>query len=378
MSRWLSEAARSLTSTSPAAIGVGHLLDLQRPRGRRPRGCGRRSRARSSHDGRRAAERLPTSWGSTSWAQRPSHRMRRRRGTSPSAVREGCSARCGSRWRGRRYRVIPRRCSTASARSCRRRSATTRPLQDAARDGCRATPGSTTTRCSASVSTLSAAASAGAYRVLVDANQHVDRDGARRAGVGFYGRNTMLITRRHGSWVVLGRSSPRRRSSQTSPVAPGCGRCRLCIDACPTGALDEPAGARRDALPLVLDANGGGDPYDVMEARDRVYGCDICQDSLPLERGVEKRRAARRSTRRRGRRLARRLADPDDEELVDGARPAVRPGQRRTLAPPERARRRRQRRLGGGCPLVAPFLDDEDPVLSAVAGRAAGRIEERM
>src|ERR671922_1130444 len=43
----------------------------------------------------------------------------------------------------------------------------------------------------------------GAYRVLVDANQHVDREGAARAGVGFYGKNTMLITRRYGSWVVL-------------------------------------------------------------------------------------------------------------------------------------------------------------------------------
>src|ERR671914_326308 len=42
------------------------------------------------------------------------------------------------------------------------------------------------------------------YRVLVDANQHVDREGAARSGVGFYGKNTLLITRRHGSWVVLG------------------------------------------------------------------------------------------------------------------------------------------------------------------------------
>jgi len=44
----------------------------------------------------------------------------------------------------------------------------------------------------------------GSYRVLVDANQHVDREGAARAGIGFYGKNTMLITRRFGSWVVLG------------------------------------------------------------------------------------------------------------------------------------------------------------------------------
>ena len=44
----------------------------------------------------------------------------------------------------------------------------------------------------------------GSYRVLVDANHHVDRAGAERAGVGFIGKNTMLITRTHGSWVVLG------------------------------------------------------------------------------------------------------------------------------------------------------------------------------
>ncbi|MBA2384022.1 MAG: DUF1730 domain-containing protein, partial [Actinobacteria bacterium] len=44
----------------------------------------------------------------------------------------------------------------------------------------------------------------GSYRVLVDANQHVDREGAARAGIGFYGKNTLLITQRHGSWVVLG------------------------------------------------------------------------------------------------------------------------------------------------------------------------------
>src|SRR4051794_31395997 len=44
----------------------------------------------------------------------------------------------------------------------------------------------------------------GDYRVLVDSNDHVDREAAARSGVGFYGKNTMLITRRHGSWVVLG------------------------------------------------------------------------------------------------------------------------------------------------------------------------------
>src|SRR5205823_13153761 len=80
----------------------------------------------------------------------------------------------------------------------------------------------------------------GDYRVLVDSNQHVDREAAARSGVGFYGKNTMLITRRHGSWVVLGTLVTAAELEPTPPLATDCGSCRLCVDACPTGALDEP------------------------------------------------------------------------------------------------------------------------------------------
>ena len=134
----------------------------------------------------------------------------------------------------------------------------------------------------------------GAYRVLVDANQHVDRAGAERSGVGFIGKNTMLITRTHGSWVVLGTLVTDVEIEPTPPLDAGCGSCTLCIDACPTGALSE-------AEPGVLDATrclsywtqtAGEMPDDVMDALDdRVYGCDICQDVCPWNRGVEKRRA---------------------------------------------------------------------------------------
>src|SRR5204863_4634133 len=80
----------------------------------------------------------------------------------------------------------------------------------------------------------------GEYRVLVDANQHVDREAAARAGVGFYGKNTMLITRRHGSWVVLGTLVTTAEVEPSQPLELDCGSCTLCIEACPTGALDEP------------------------------------------------------------------------------------------------------------------------------------------
>jgi epoxyqueuosine reductase len=133
----------------------------------------------------------------------------------------------------------------------------------------------------------------GSYRVLVDANQHVDREGAARSGVGFYGKNTMLITRRYGSWVVLGTLVTDVAVEQTPRLELDCGSCTLCIEACPTGALDEPG---------VLDANrclsywtqsAEPIPDDYAEHLGaQVYGCDICQDVCPWNRGIEKRRAA--------------------------------------------------------------------------------------
>jgi epoxyqueuosine reductase len=132
----------------------------------------------------------------------------------------------------------------------------------------------------------------GGYRVLVDENQHVDREGAARAGVGFYGKNTLLITRRFGSWVVLGTLVTDAEIEPSPPLALDCGSCTRCIDACPTGALDEPGvldstkclsywTQAPDAIPEQYRAELG----------DQVYGCDICQDVCPWNRGVEKRRA---------------------------------------------------------------------------------------
>ncbi len=132
----------------------------------------------------------------------------------------------------------------------------------------------------------------GRYRVLVDANQHVDREGAARSGVGFYGKNTLLITRRHGSWVVLGTLVTDIDIEPSPPLSLDCGSCRLCIDACPTGALDDPG---------VLDSTRclsywSQAPAPIPEEyraplETQVYGCDICQDVCPWNRGVEKRRA---------------------------------------------------------------------------------------
>ena len=131
----------------------------------------------------------------------------------------------------------------------------------------------------------------GEYRVLVDENQHVDREGAARAGVGFYGKNTLLITRRHGSWVVLGTVVTTAEIERSAPLDLDCGSCTRCIDACPTGALDDPGVLDSTKCLSYWSQAPGAVPADYREEMGSyVYGCDICQDVCPWNRGTEKRR----------------------------------------------------------------------------------------
>jgi epoxyqueuosine reductase len=132
----------------------------------------------------------------------------------------------------------------------------------------------------------------GSYRVLVDANQHVDREGAARAGVGFYGKNTLLITRKHGSWVVLGTLVTDVEIEPNPPLALDCGSCTLCIEACPTGALDTPGVVDSTRCLSYWTQSPEAIPEEYREELGaQVYGCDICQDVCPWNRGIEKRRA---------------------------------------------------------------------------------------
>jgi len=219
----------------------------------------------------------------------------------------------------------------------------------------------------------------GDYRVLVDANQHVDRAGAERSGVGFIGKNTMLITRSHGSWVVLGTLVTEVELEATAPVAAGCGTCTLCIDACPTGALDEPGVLDATRCLSYWTQTADDIPDDVMDALgDRVYGCDICQDVCPWNVGIEKRRAD--AALDEADQPTASLADwltRDDRELVAELD--------RLFVPGNDARWLRRNALvavgnvgsADDAPLVDAFLDDDRPVLRRVARRASERIGER-
>jgi epoxyqueuosine reductase len=219
----------------------------------------------------------------------------------------------------------------------------------------------------------------GDYRVLVDENQHVDREAAARAGVGFYGKNTLLITRTHGSWVVLGTLVTQAELEPTPPLRLDCGSCRLCIDACPTDALAEPGtlDATRCLSYWTQTAN------DVPERfrgplGPRVYGCDICQDVCPWNRGVEKRRAD--SELPPGAEANVSLVDwleRDNQELADDYRRLFIPRKdgrylkRNALVALGNAGRAEDR------PLAERYLTDDDPLLRDYAAWACARLDER-
>jgi epoxyqueuosine reductase len=184
----------------------------------------------------------------------------------------------------------------------------------------------------------------GSYRVLVDDNDHVDREAAVRAGIAFYGKNTMAITRRHGSWVVLGVLVTDVDIEPTPPLELDCGSCRLCIDACPTGALDEPGVLdARKCLSYWTQAPSAIPEEHRSELRDSVYGCDICQDVCPWNRGVEKRRRDASPDEARPTVSLRHWLDGGDRELISEFERLYASEERCSVAATQRAHRRRER-----------------------------------
>ena len=255
--------------------------------------------------------------------------------------------------------------------------APTRRSPAPARAACRATPGATTTRSCASASTRWAACSAAATASSSTRTTTSTARAPGARGVGFYGKNTMLITREHGSWVVLGTLVTDVEIEPTPPLGLDCGRCRLCIDACPTGALDEPGMLDATRCLSYWTQAPAPIPEDYREELGAsVYGCDICQDVCPWNRGVEKRRAGAAPPADAVPNVS--LADwldPRRRRRSCGARPALRPAQRPSLAAAERARTPLGNAGDGGASARSSRTGatSDDPILADAARWAAAQ-----
>jgi epoxyqueuosine reductase len=120
-------------------------------------------------------------------------------------------------------------------------------------------------------------------RILTDHARIVDRAVAARAGLGWFGKNACIIVPGHGSWVMLGEMLLDLDLEPDQPLAKDCGRCHLCLDHCPTGAIVAPYTVhapscisfqtieQRGAIPRQLRRSMG----------DWVFGCDVCQEVCP-------------------------------------------------------------------------------------------------
>ncbi len=123
-------------------------------------------------------------------------------------------------------------------------------------------------------------------RYFSDSAPVLERFWAARAGLGFVGKNTLLIIPGKGSYFFLGELIIDLELDYDSPVSQNCGRCRRCLDACPTGAIEKPhwLNARKCISYQTIENKGNISPEIIPRLSNNVYGCDICQIVCPWNR----------------------------------------------------------------------------------------------
>lgn len=124
----------------------------------------------------------------------------------------------------------------------------------------------------------------------LDAQPILERDLAYRAGLGWFGKNSMLINRKEGSYFIIGSIllNQKLQLEETTPDVDHCGKCTACAEACPTNAIDvetrtinAPLCISTFTIEIFKDAEA---PPGFDKSRGEIFGCDICQDICPWNR----------------------------------------------------------------------------------------------
>ena len=219
----------------------------------------------------------------------------------------------------------------------------------------------------------------GELKVFVDTAPLLEKPLAERAGVGWQGRHTNLVSREFGSWLFLGSILTTLELQPDAPEVMTCGTCRACLDVCPTKAFPAPfqLDARRCISYLTIELNGPI-PREFREALgNRIYGCDDCLAVCPWNKFAsvarEQKLAAREALRAPSLAELSRLDDPAFRALFSKS-PVKRIGRDRFL-------RNVLYAIGNsGDPSLAAeaerLLEDPSPVVRGAAVWALSRLLE--
>lgn len=121
-------------------------------------------------------------------------------------------------------------------------------------------------------------------KIYVDSGPVMEKVWASRAGLGWIGKHTNLITKEFGSWVFLGEIICDLELEYDEPMADLCGKCTRCIEACPTNAISEPyvLNSNKCISYWTIEYKGESFPDDLKRSfGNLIFGCDICQEVCP-------------------------------------------------------------------------------------------------
>ncbi|SHH59957.1 epoxyqueuosine reductase [Caloranaerobacter azorensis DSM 13643] len=128
-------------------------------------------------------------------------------------------------------------------------------------------------------------------KIFVDTGSLVDKEIAKRAGIGWYGKNCLIINDEYGSFIFIGYIITNLKIEADSESISKCGDCRLCLDACPTRALEDAYVLNPKRCISYLTQTKEKIPYELRDKmNNKIYGCDTCQLVCPKNKNVKKGR----------------------------------------------------------------------------------------